>query len=144
MGRQARLGDVRTRSAGLGSWQLEAEYTPFYDRRIRHRRVVERKPNGEWRILDRVEGCMHEDVVGSLHFHPSVDVSMEGDRLICRRGDETLIATGHNILSSHLSRGERSPLSGWFFPAYGVAQSCTTVRYNAAGPEAGFWFRTIG
>jgi uncharacterized heparinase superfamily protein len=144
LGRQARLGDVRNRTAEPGSWQLEAEYSPYQDRRIRHRRLVERKANGEWVILDRVEGCPHEDVVGSLHFHPSVDVSVEGGRLICRRASETLTVTGQNIGSFRFSRGEHRPVSGWFFPKYGVAQDCTTVRYNVAGPESGFSFRIAG
>ena len=137
MARQARVVDVSCRLDHEGIWRFRGSYTPYFNRRIIHVRQVVRQGVGEWTVTDKVTGAAELGIDGALHFHPSVDVEVNGTRLICRRGDERLVVEGSNLGPWQVSRGQREPISGWFFPAFGVAEPCTTVNYRLQAAEGG-------
>jgi uncharacterized heparinase superfamily protein len=136
MGRRARVEWARVGSHADGGWSFDGAYRPQFDRRILHQRVVTRGSGGVWRVRDRVTGT-EAPVEGALHFHPDVLVEVGPDRLVCRRGDRSIQVVWWGIDGVTLSRGERNPASGWFFPSYGVAQPTATVRYRQRS-EGGF------
>ena len=143
MARQARVVEVRSGFDGEGRWKCQASYTPYFDRRINHQRQVERRGFGEWLVTDRVSGISGAGLEGALHFHPSVQVDVDDGRLICQRDNERLVVEGVNLRPWRLSRGQLAPISGWFFPVFGVAKPCTTVRYELKGAEGRIWLRLV-
>ncbi|HWP36366.1 MAG TPA: alginate lyase family protein [Gemmatimonadales bacterium] len=137
MGRSARVAWARTRVGSDVVWELDGAYRPYYDDRILHRRVFSRTRDGLWRVRDTVSGADGATIEGALHFHPSVTVELQGNGLVCRRGDRRLVLRWEEVLASRLERSQHEPPSGWYFPRYGIAEPTITVRYRQ-GPEAGF------
>jgi uncharacterized heparinase superfamily protein len=134
--RQARLMSADAPALLDGHWQFRASYTPYFNARVLHERQAERMQKGTWMIKDRVSGETGGRISGALHFHPEVEVSAEGDQLVCRRGSDVLVVSGQGVSPWRLERGQSSPQSGWFFPAFGHARRCTTVRYDLQGAES--------
>ena len=137
MGRRARVEWARCGLGPDGGWLFDGAYRPYFDRGVLHRRRITREVGGIVRVRDRVNGAKAAVVEGALHFHPAVTVEVAEGRLICRRDGRSLAVVWVGVEGCRLARGESEPISGWFFPAYGVAVPTVTVRYRQ-GVEGGF------
>lgn len=131
--RMARVLSAEMRTQSRASWRFVGSYVPYYDSRLRHERRVHRYDDGTWEIADKIEGGHIAAITGALTFHPDVNVSVDGRRILCTAKRLAVVVETEGVETLQTTRGSSQPVDGWFFPAFGVAIPATTVRYRLAG-----------
>jgi hypothetical protein len=102
-----------------------------------HRRVALAVRGEYWLVLDILLGRGSHEVELPLHFHPSMDLTVETQRLhaISESGvGATVVVCASSALDIGTARGREDPIDGWFSPGYGRKVPSTTVRVRTRTP----------
>ena len=145
----ARASDIRGDSAGDdSSWGFRGSYSPYFDRGLIHQRKIERDGSGGWSIVDTVSGGTGRTAESFIHLHPDVSVHAEGGKLIsCRRNGAIVTIEPFGVDKVEVVSGVESPKQGWYFPDFGIALPCATIRMTThvrEGCEFGYRIRPEG
>ena len=132
MGRRARLIGVEVSNRET-AWNLRAEYQPYYDSRLAHQRQIRRSSNGEWLFEDRLIGGDAERAMSFIHLHPRMSAKRAGDgsfAIECSSERMKIVIEPFACESAKIIEGEESPIQGWYFPDFGIAQPNSVVCFS--------------
>jgi hypothetical protein len=68
-----------------------------------------------------------------IHLHPEVSARQTSRLSLsveCKRGDLTVLIEPFGVESCEIVAGVKSPIQGWYFPDFGVAQPSATIRFG--------------
>jgi uncharacterized heparinase superfamily protein len=136
--RAARLGyEV---GSNEGRWSFWGAYTPYYAQHwpdysnpLIHGRQIKREANGDWVIADTVRCGSARRASSFIHLHPEVSAQQTSRLSLsveCKRGDLTVLIEPFGVESCEIIVGAKSPIQGWYFPDFGVAQPSATIRFG--------------
>ncbi len=122
--RRAKIVGADAASSSNGAqWRFEGSYSPYYNSRLVHSRVIEREGSGDWVITDTARGDFNE-AESFIHLHPAVKVKRSGDANIeCEAGGERFTVEPFGSASTTISEG-------WYFPDFGIAQRAVTLSFQ--------------
>ena len=146
MARSAELLSAEARDDGR-TWEFRGAYRPYHAARLSHERHVRREANGDWVITDTVRGGAAERALSFVHLHPEVLTQRADDQSLavkCQAGPRTALIEPFGAESVEVIKGAESPLQGWYFPDFGVAQPSATVCFEyrvSTGETFGYQIR---
>ncbi len=129
MGRRAELLGVET-NTDEETWSFRGGYSPYYDPKLIHKRHIRRELNGAWYFEDRLVGGVAERATSFIHLHPSVRAIKRGLDVECSVGQMTVMIKPFAAENVEIVEGEESPIQGWYFPDFGVAQPNQTICFE--------------
>ena len=146
----AGLTAVTSLDAG-GVAEIEAwhdGYAAADGRHIHHRRLTLDRTARAVRILDWLEGLSEISARLAFHFHPAIDVVLEGGSaelrwgpLECRRW-ATMTLPG--ALEWRMHRGETDPILGWYSPSFGRREpSISVIGAGRLAPHQVLYSRVV-
>jgi uncharacterized heparinase superfamily protein len=117
------------------AWDFRAAYAPYYDRGFTHERRIERSASGEWVVTDTARGAGAKWAASFIHLHPDVEVRRgDGVSFECRIGSLKLViepfAAASDYVVAQIIKGAESPIQGWRFPDFGVAEPSATLKFE--------------
>lgn len=104
-----------------------------YDNRVVHERRIHHHASGDWVITDVAREGNAALASSFIHLHPKVSaqqISHQSLAVECKRGDLTVLIEPFGAESCEIVAGVESPIQGWHFPDFGVAQLSQTIRFN--------------
>ncbi|MGH9850292.1 MAG: heparinase II/III domain-containing protein, partial [Blastocatellia bacterium] len=110
-----------------------AQHRPYYTNPLIHGRQIKREANGDWIIADTMLYGMANRASSFIHLHPRVSARQTSRHSLpveCKRGDLTVLIEPFGVESCEIIAGAKSPLQGWYFPDFGVAQPSQTIRFD--------------
>lgn len=122
-----------------------------YDKAVIHERGIRRLADGEWVVTDVARKGDVASAASFIHLHPDVDARSAGPAMIeCKRGSLKLLiepfAAENGEVSVEIIKGAESPMQGWHFPDFGIAQPSATIRFDyriKSGREFGYRIKAI-
>lgn len=112
------------------AWDFRGAYTPFYDRSLTHERRIQRTADGVWTFTDVARGAAKE-AVSFIHLHPNFEArEVGGARVECRGGARTVLLEPFAADRIEVIKGAHSPVQGWRFADFGVAEPCATIQFH--------------
>lgn len=101
---------------------------------VRHTRAVLYFRGRGWLVVDRIAGQGEHTISPLWHFHPSVNVHMEGDAVWSAdegQGNLRITTAGEIDWQTSLVRGQEKPtLQGWYSRSYGEFEPATCAVYE--------------
>ena len=133
--RRARMLSAIVGSENEGQWKFEGSYSPYYNTRLIHSRVIERERSGDWVVIDSADGDFKR-AESFIHLHPAVRVERSGDSIIeCEAGGERFTFEPFGSVRTSVS-------DGWYFPDFGIAQRAITLSFQKnRSEEKSFGYR---
>jgi uncharacterized heparinase superfamily protein len=128
------------------TWSFRGEYSPYYDSKLIHERLIRREPNGEWRCEDRLVSGAAERAASFIHLHPSVRAARKGHAVECFVGQIKATIEPFDEECVKIFEAEESPIQGWYFPDFGIAQPSQTICFEyrvQAGRPFGYRIKRI-
>ncbi len=106
-----------------------------YDKKVVHERNIRRGADGEWVITDVAREGNAALASSFIHLHPDVEArKTPGQAVECRMGSLDLLiepfANEDSEISLEIIKGSESPIQGWHFPDFGIAQPNATIRFD--------------
>jgi uncharacterized heparinase superfamily protein len=133
---------VLTASDGA-SFVFRGAYRPYHDRRAAHRREMASQ-RGMTTVTDRVDGAEGAELISYLHFHPDLQVVLDGHRATARAREVSVRIEPFGCDALRLASGERSPVQGWHCPEFGRALAAPVLEMRVSGNHGGeFGYRLI-
>lgn len=130
MARRAELLGVEANSDEQ-TWSFWGAYSPFYDSGLTHERNIRREADGNWVISDVTLGRSVKRAESFIHLHPNVSAKKAGDLAVeCRLKSLTVLIEPFAAEEADVFVGAKSPIQGWYFPDFGVAQPSSTIRFG--------------
>jgi uncharacterized heparinase superfamily protein len=129
MARRAELLGVEVNSTHQ-SWNFWAEYCPYYDPKLRHERHIRRDRGGGWHIEDRLVSGLADRATSFIHLHPGVRARKVDDHefgVECCAGQTKVVIEAFAAERMKIIEGLESPVQGWYFPDFGIAQPSQTI-----------------
>jgi uncharacterized heparinase superfamily protein len=134
MGRQARVTLPGRARQENGEWIFEGEYSPYFDRKLRHRRRAHRTAQGAWVVTDTVSGG-YSVIRSFLHFHPDFSLTeAETGRWLAANGDIIIEVTPFGIDTASCVRASMEPAQGWFSGHFGRPVAASVLVMERVGP----------
>ncbi|HEX7118532.1 MAG TPA: alginate lyase family protein [Longimicrobiales bacterium] len=143
--RRAAVRVVTAEPAG-GGYRFAGACTPYHDRSIVHRRVIEGSGDA-WSVTDVVAGGAGAVIRSFLHLHPDFRVERDGPALVACAGDVCVRIEPFGIEALELRRGSREPVQGWYFEEFGSAVPAPAVEMRIRenhGRPFGYRIRRVG
>jgi uncharacterized heparinase superfamily protein len=133
--RRAKMIRADATSPNGAQWRFEGSYSPYYNSRLVHSRVIARDASGDWVITDRADGEFKK-AESFIHLHPAVNVKRSGDVMVeCDAGGERFTVEPFGSASTKVS-------DGWYFPDFGIAQRAITLSFQKnRSEEKSFGYR---
>ncbi|MGH9842629.1 MAG: heparinase II/III family protein [Blastocatellia bacterium] len=131
MARRARLLTADWRTEG-GEVRFRGSYRR-YDGALIHERRIRRNAGGDWFVTDCVRGGPVTRAISFIHLHPEVEAQIVNERqILCRIGswDVMIAPISETGPRTELVKGGESPIQGWYFPDFGVAQPSVTIVFD--------------
>lgn len=119
---------VNTWTSHAGGQLLRAGHDGFTP--YRHERIVFQASTGFWLIADRVTGPDSCDVESYVHAHPDASVQQGYEQWRIETGDAILKIIPFGMDWTETISGAESPVQGWHFPRFGVAQPATCLVFH--------------
>jgi uncharacterized heparinase superfamily protein len=118
------------------AWRFTGAYSPYWDRRVTHRRTIEQAGPRAWRVCDDVLGCTGAPVTSRIRLHPECELRREEGLLRVRRGSAALVIRPFGIEEMQVTAGASDPCEGWYLPDFGVAIPSPTVLFRGTADTA--------
>lgn len=115
--------------SGDAAFVVRGAYSPYFDRRCVHERVVEGR-GGDWRVDDQVRGAEGAVLESWLHLHPDWTVETKEDGLVARAGGDVVAIEPFGVDAVDWCAGRMDPPQGWYCPAFGVAVPAPAIRFR--------------
>lgn len=122
--RRARVGAVSV-SGTADHYCLEGSCRPFHDLRMSHHRTI--RWTDELHVQDIVTGADGAWATSYLHVHPAWTATPDGTTILLAQGQDRMVLEPFGIDHVELVRGSRTPIQGWYLPAFGTAIPATCV-----------------
>ncbi len=132
MGRRVHLIGVFALGDKLG-WNFVGGYRSCYDQRMIHERRVTRTADGEWRFRDQVISGKAEQAISFVHLHPSIEVRKSSEYSLAVEGRAEsfkFLIEPVGAAAVEIITGAESPIQGWHFPGFGIAQPNATIIFD--------------
>ena len=132
MGRTA----LPVRAAVQGSaaeWEFCGAYRSSQDQSFEHERRIRIDADGSFVIEDRVTKGQPQQARSYIHLHPMVNAIFQTDggrKVICKFSSQIIQIEPYNECDALLVTGSLSPIQGWYFPDFGVAQASPTICFT--------------
>ncbi|MCI0337208.1 MAG: heparinase II/III family protein [Acidobacteria bacterium] len=132
MARRAEMTGVEVESDEQ-TWSFRGKYRPFYNPRLVHQRHIHRECGGDWHIEDRMVSGFAERATSFIHLHPDVRVELDGHNGLAVEcsTDQTKVRIEPFVAESlKIIGGDESPVQGWYFPDFGLAQPSKAICFE--------------
>lgn len=114
------------------AYRFQGAYTPYFDRRVVHRRFIQRDLSG-LEIRDSLSWRGAGRATSYLHFHPDFELSAQGSGFIATSGPLVLEVSVEGAGRITIVKGSKNPLQGWYCPEFGVALPAPVLVLEAHG-----------
>jgi hypothetical protein len=114
-------------------WHVEVEHDGFVRPfAVRHRRRIERIGPDGFLVTDMLLGTGGPfDVEIGFLFHPSLEVDIEGYRVIAHHGSDALLSIDADApLVASIERGDLEPMRAWYSGAFGHKEPTRRLVYR--------------
>jgi hypothetical protein len=91
-------------------------------------------------VEDRVTGADGRVVRSFVHFHPSVEVRLNGTRALATGPSASAYIETRNIRAARIVRGARGPDQGWYAPEFGMAVPAPVLELTAERVDQPFGY----
>src|SRR5690606_278101 len=113
-------------------YRFEGAYSPYFDRRVVHRRMVERDA-ATLRIRDSLRWPGSGSASSYIHFHPRFALSANNGTIRAISNDIELVVTIEGAQRASVVKGASDPAQGWYCPEFGVALPAPVLVLEADG-----------
>jgi hypothetical protein len=115
------------------TWDFRGAYGPYYDPDLTHERHIRREKDGSWLVEDCVLYGAARRAASYIHLHYNVRAERASPRslaIACYSGPTKIMIEPFGAESVEIIRGAESPIQGWYFPSFGVAQATPTICFQ--------------
>lgn len=113
-------------------YRFEGAYSPYFDRRVVHRRMIERDA-ATLRIRDSLTWPGSGSASSYMHFHPRFALSASNGTIRAISNDIELVVTVEGAQRASVVKGASDPAQGWYCPEFGVALPAPVLVLEADG-----------
>ena len=138
MGRRATIIDAMTSEyfpredyskQDLDEWEFRGACRPYHDPRLRHERMIDRSPNGRWRIKDRIESTRPHRVTSWLHLSQETTIERRAPFLLAiTHAGKRYQLEAFGFAELELIHAAPGRPEGWYFPEFGRALPGWAIR----------------
>jgi uncharacterized heparinase superfamily protein len=130
------------------TWDFHAAYGLCHTEDGTHERHIRRQADGEWVITDVVRYGAVRRASSFIHLHPQVCArKVDGSLAVeCQSGRLTVLIEPLAAESVEINKGAESPVQGWYFPDFGIAQPSPAIRFDyraRSGAPFGYRIKTV-
>jgi uncharacterized heparinase superfamily protein len=123
------------------TWSFQGASGLCHDEDATHERRMHRAADGQWMVTDIVRYGAVKRASSFIHLHPRVRARRVGGQSLaieCQSGALTALIEPFAAESVDIIIGAESPIQGWHFPDFGVAQPSPTIcfEYRVKSGEA--------